>query len=296
VRPRAGGDWTKGREAARASRERLDRLVAGADLVFVAACMGGGTGASGVVAEAARAEGALRIGVATHPFRFEGRVRSETAETGIGELCEHADALIVVPNDRLSQVVDRKTTLQEAFEIANDVLRQGVQGIADLIANPGVIDLDLANVRTSLGGAGEALLGIGHGRGDDRSEDAARQAVASPLLELSIDRARRILFTISAGPDLTVRECERAAEVVRAAGGPGASIVFGAALALRRAVVAPAAQGRRGGGGVAGSRSVRPPERRVARPRRLPRGCCPGARRARRPPRAGRFPDSVGRP
>jgi cell division protein FtsZ len=225
----SGGDWTKGRDAADESRAELTELVKDADMVFITAGMGGGTGtgASGVLAEVAKAEGALTIGVVTRPFRFEGKVRNETAETGIKHLREKVDALIVIPNDRLSQVVDKKTTLEEAFKIADDVLRQGVQGIADLIVNPGVINLDFADVKAIMTDTGEALMGIGFGSGDNRSEDAAKQAVASPLLETSIDGAQGILFNITAGKDITLHECEKAAEIVKASADPAANIIFG---------------------------------------------------------------------
>src|SRR5262252_2891561 len=221
----SGGDWTKGRDAADESRAELTELVKDADMVFITA--GTGTGASGVLAEVAKAEGALTIGVVTRPFRFEGKVRNETAETGIKHLREKVDALIVIPNDRLSQVVDKKTTLEEAFKIADDVLRQGVQGIADLIVNPGVINLDFADVKAIMTDTGEALMGIGFGSGDNRSEDAAKQAVASPLLETSIDGAQGILFNITAGKDITLHECEKAAEIVKASADPAANIIFG---------------------------------------------------------------------
>ena len=225
----SGGDWTKGRDAADESRAELTEMVKDSDMVFITAGMGGGTGtgASGVLAEVAKQEGALTIGVVTPPFRFEGKVRNETAESGIKNLREKVDALIVIPNDRLSQVVDKKTTLEEAFRIADDVLRQGVQGIADLIVNPGVINLDFADVKAIMTDTGEALMGIGFGSGDNRSEDAAKQAVASPLLETSIDGAQGILFNITAGKDITLYECEKAAEIVKASADPNANIIFG---------------------------------------------------------------------
>jgi cell division protein FtsZ len=224
----SGGDWATGRAAAGQSLLQLAEVVRGADLLFIVAGTGGGTGTgvSGVLAEVARAEGALTIGVVTRPFRFEGKVRNETAKTGIKHLREKVDALIVIPNDRLSQVVDKKTTLEEAFKIADDVLRQGVQGIADLIVNPGVVNLDFADVKAIMTDTGEALMSIGFGSGDNRSEDAAKQAVASPLLETSIGGARGVLFNITAGSETRLHECEAAARVVRAAA-PGANVVFG---------------------------------------------------------------------
>src|SRR5437588_2528427 len=225
----SGGDWTKGRDAADESRTELNELVKEADMVFITAGMGGGTGtgASSVIAEVAKAEGALTIGVVTRPFRWEGKVRNENAEEGIKNLRDKVDALIVIPNDRLAQVVDKKTTLEEAFRIADDVLRQGVQGIADLIVNPGVINLDFADVKAIMTDTGEALMGIGFGSGDNRAEDAAKQAVASPLLETSIDGAQGILFNITAGKDITLFECEKAAEIVKASADPGANLIFG---------------------------------------------------------------------
>jgi cell division protein FtsZ len=225
----SGGDWTKGRDAADESRTELNELVKEADMVFITAGMGGGTGtgSSSVIAEVAKLEGALTIGVVTRPFRWEGKVRNENAEEGIKTLRDKVDALIVIPNDRLAQVVDRKTTLEEAFRIADDVLRQGVQGIADLIVNPGVINLDFADVKAVMTETGEALMGIGFGSGDNRAEDAAKQAVASPLLETSIDGAQGILFNITAGKDITLHECEKAAEIVKASADGAANIIFG---------------------------------------------------------------------
>jgi cell division protein FtsZ len=225
----SGGDWTKGRDAADESRAELTELMKDCDMVFITAGMGGGTGtgSSGVIAEVAKAEGALTIGVVTKPFRWEGKVRNATAEEGVKHLKDKVDALIVIPNDRLTQVVDKKTTLEEAFRIADDVLRQGVQGIADLIVNPGVINLDFADVKAVMCDTGECLMGIGFGSGDNRAEDAAKQAVASPLLETSIDGAQGILFNITAGKDVTLYECEKAAEIVKASADPSANIIFG---------------------------------------------------------------------
>jgi cell division protein FtsZ len=225
----SGGDWTKGRDAADESRAELTELVKDSDMVFITAGMGGGTGtgASSVIAEVAKAEGALTIAVVTRPFRWEGKVRNTTADEGIKSLRDKVDALIVIPNDRLAQVVDKKTTLEESFRIADDVLRQGVQGIADLIVNPGVINLDFADVKSVMTDTGEALMGIGFGSGDNRAEDAAKQAVASPLLETSIDGAQGILFNITAGKDITLFECEKAAEIVKASADPGANLIFG---------------------------------------------------------------------
>ncbi len=225
----SGGDWTKGRDAAEESRKELGETVKDSDMVFITAGMGGGTGtgSSAVVAELAKEHGALTIGVVTRPFNWEGKVRNQTAEEGIRSLKEKVDALIVIPNDRLAQVVDHKTTLEDAFRVADDVLRQGVQGIADLITHPGVINLDFADVKAIMQDAGEALMGIGFGTGDSRAEDAAKQAVSSPLLETSIDGARGILFNVTAGRDITLKEIEKAAQIVKASADPTANIIFG---------------------------------------------------------------------
>src|SRR6202163_2970650 len=223
----AGGDWTRGRDAADESRTELSAVVQDSDMVFITAGMGGGTGSAAIVAELAKESGALTIGVVTRPFGFEGRVRNECAEEGIKALRNQVDALIVIPNDRLGQVASSKTTLEEAFRMADDVLRQGVQGISDLVTNPGVIHLDFADVKAIMENAGEALMGIGHGAGDSRAEDAAKQAVSSPLLETSIDGAKGILFNITAGKDITLQEVQKAAEIVRAAAAPSANIIFG---------------------------------------------------------------------
>ncbi len=225
----AGGDWTRGRDAADESRTELGAVVQDSDMVFITAGMGGGTGtgSAAIVAEMAKEAGALTIGVVTRPFGFEGRIRNDTAEEGIKALRGQVDALIVIPNDRLAQVASSKTTLEEAFRMADDVLRQGVQGISDLVTQPGVINLDFADVKAIMENAGEALMGIGHGAGDSRAEDAAKQAVSSPLLETSIDGAKGILFNITAGKDITLQEVQKAAEIVRAAADPGANIIFG---------------------------------------------------------------------
>lgn len=224
----AGGDWETGRAAAAESLPQLAGVVRGADMLFIVAGTGGGTGSgvSGVLAEVARAEGAYTVGVVTRPFRFEGRVRNRTATTGIEHLRERVDVLVVIPNDRLSQIVEGKTTLEEAFRIADDMLRQGVQAIADLIVSPGPFELDLADVRSALVASGACGMGIGFAAGERQAEMAAAAAVASPLLETSIAGARGVLFNISAGRDLRLDECEGAARVVRAAA-PGAKVVFG---------------------------------------------------------------------
>ena len=225
----AGANPDVGRQAAEDHADEIEEVLRGADMVFVTAGEGGGTGTGGapVVARIARSLGALTIGVVTRPFSWEGKVRNTTAEEGIKLLRDKVDALIVIPNDRLAQVVDHKTSLEDAFRIADDVLRQGVQGIADLIVNPGVINLDFADVKAIMLDAGEALMGIGFGSGDNRAEDAAKQAVSSPLLETSIDGARGILFNITAGKDITLHEIQKSAQIVRASADPAANIIFG---------------------------------------------------------------------
>ena len=225
----AGARPEIGRQAIEENRDEVSRTLTNSDLVFITCGMGGGTGtgAAPVVAELAKEAGALTIGVVTRPFSFEGRIRNDTAEEGIKALRGQVDALIVIPNDRLAQVASSKTTLEEAFRMADDVLRQGVQGISDLVTQPGVINLDFADVKAIMENAGEALMGIGHGAGDSRAEDAAKQAVSSPLLETSIDGAKGILFNITAGKDITLMEVQKAAEIVRSAADPNANIIFG---------------------------------------------------------------------
>src|SRR6266571_2107450 len=229
VKVQIGNKVTRGLGAGDESRTELGAVVQDSDMVFITAGMGGGTGtgSASIVAEMAKEAGALTIGVVTRPFGFEGRIRNDTAEEGIKALRGQVDALIVIPNDRLAQVASSKTTLEEAFRMADDVLRQGVQGISDLVTQPGVINLDFADVKAIMENAGEALMGIGHGAGDSRAEDAAKQAVSSPLLETSIDGAKGILFNITAGKDITLQEVQKAAEIVRAAADPGANIIFG---------------------------------------------------------------------
>ncbi|HEX6488217.1 MAG TPA: cell division protein FtsZ [Candidatus Dormibacteraeota bacterium] len=225
----AGGNWTIGRDAAEESRHELTDIVKGADMVFITAGMGGGTGtgSASVIAGLAKEQGSLTIGVVTRPFSFEGPVRARSADEGIQELKGKVDALIVIPNDRLAQVSSAKTTLQEAFRTADDVLRQGVQGISDLIVHAGEINVDFADVRAIMADAGEALMGIGYGAGDNRAEDAAKAAVSSQLLETSIDGARGILFNITSGPDITLAEVQKAAQIVRASADGEANIIMG---------------------------------------------------------------------
>ncbi len=228
----AGADPEVGQRAAEESREEIANALRGADMVFVTAGMGGGTGtgAAPVVAEVAKQLGALTVGVVTRPFTFEGKRRQTQADKGIQNLKGKVDTLITIPNDRLLQVVDRKTSLTEAFRTADDVLRQGVQGISDLIAVPGLINLDFADVRTIMADTGSALMGIGTGRGESRASDAARAAVSSALLETSIEGARGVLLNITGGPDLGLLEVNEAAEIISQAADPEANIIFGAVI------------------------------------------------------------------
>jgi cell division protein FtsZ len=228
----AGSNPVLGREAAIEDADHIKSLLKGSDMVFVAAGSGGGTGtgAAPVVARIAREIGALTVGVVTKPFPFEGVRRSDQAERGVAELAEEVDTLIVIPNSRLLTVLDKKTSMVEAFRFADDVLRQGVQGISDLITLPGLINLDFADVRTIMSEAGTALLGIGMGVGEHRAVDAARHAVESPLLETSVDGARSILLSITGGRDLSLFEVNEAAKAVAEAAHPDANIIFGAML------------------------------------------------------------------
>jgi cell division protein FtsZ len=228
----AGADPEVGRAAAQESRDELKDVLKGADMIFVTAGEGGGTGtgAAPIVAAIGRELDALTVGVVTKPFAFEGRVRAERAEAGINEMREYVDTLIVIENDRLLQVVERKTSVVEAFRLADDVLRQGVQGITDLITVPGLVNLDFADVRTIMRDAGSALMGIGAASGENRAAEAARVAVSSPLLESSIEGATGILLNVTAGPDVGLFEVNEAAEVVTAAADPNANVIFGAVI------------------------------------------------------------------
>jgi cell division protein FtsZ len=226
----SGSDPELGRRAAREEHDRIKAMLRGSDMVFIAAGAGGGTGtgAAPIVAQIARELGALTVGIVTRPFQFEGTRRREQAEAGIAALAEEVDTLIVVPNNRLLSVLDRGVSMVEAFRVADDVLRQGVQGISDLVTLPGLINLDFADVRTIMADAGNALLGIGMGTGDRRAIDAAEQAVASPLLETSMDGARSILLSITGSPDISLWEVNEAAKTVSEAAHPDANIIFGA--------------------------------------------------------------------
>ncbi len=226
----AGGNPSIGAKAAEENAEELYEVLKGSDMVFITAGMGGGTGtgASPIVAQIAREAGALTVGVVTKPFSFEGNKRRIAAEEGIANLKQHVDTLITVPNDRLLQVVDKKMPLSDAFRLADDVLRQGIQGISDLITVPGLINLDFADVKTIMSTAGSALMAIGEASGDTRALDAAHLAIASPLLDIDISGARGVLFNITGGMDLSLFEVNEAAEVISKAAHPEANIIFGA--------------------------------------------------------------------
>jgi cell division protein FtsZ len=228
----AGSDPELGRQAADDHREEVEEVLKGADMVFIATGEGGGTGtgASPVVAEVARSLGALTIGVATRPFGFEGKKRGLQAEAGIAELKDRVDTLIIIPNDRLIQISDEDTPLQDAFRLADEVLLQGVSGITDLITTPGLINLDFADVRTIMTDAGSALMGIGEASGDNRATESARLAVSSPLLEASIEGARGLIINITGGPDLRLLEVSEATDAITSAAHPEANVIFGAAI------------------------------------------------------------------
>ena len=219
-------------EAAQESREEIIKALEGADMVFVTAGMGGGTGtgAAPIVAECAKEVGALTVGVVTKPFAFEGKRRRAAAEKGIEFLTQKVDTIIVIPNDKLLQVVDKKCTITDAFSKADDVLRQGIKGISDLIQIPGLINLDFADVKTIMTEQGEALMGIGVGEGENRAADAAKMAINSPLLETSIDGAKGILLNISGSSDLSIFEVNEAAEIISDAADPDANIIFGSVI------------------------------------------------------------------
>jgi cell division protein FtsZ len=228
----AGADPAVGQSAAQESRDELKEALKGADMVFVTAGEGGGTGtgAAPVVAELAREIGALTVGVVTKPFVFEGRKRAQQSEMGIESLRDRVDTLIVIENDRLLQVVEKKTSVVEAFRMADDILRQGVQGITDLITVPGLVNLDFADVRTIMREAGSALMGIGSASGENRAAEAARMAVSSPLLETTIEGATGILLNITGGPEIGLFEVNEAAEVVTSAADQDANVIFGAVI------------------------------------------------------------------
>jgi cell division protein FtsZ len=228
----AGANPEKGYEAAMETRDELKEALKGADMVFVTAGEGGGTGTGGapVIAEIAQELKALTVGVVTRPFGFEGRKRAEQAQAGIGKLRDHVDTLIIIPNDRLLQVVEKQTSVVDAFRMADEVLRQGVQGITDLITIPGLVNLDFADVRTIMNDAGSALMGIGEAEGENRAAEAARAAVSSPLLEASVAGATGVLLNITGGPDIGLFEVNEAAEVVTSASDLNANVIFGAVI------------------------------------------------------------------
>ncbi len=228
----AGADPSVGEKAAQESAEEIKKALEGADMVFVTIGAGGGTGsgAGHVVAQIAKEMGILVVGFATKPFAFEGEKRRRNADTAIENLRESVDTLIIIPNDRLLQTIDRATPLMEAFKVADDVLRQGVQGISDLITVHGLINLDFADVKAVMSNAGSALMGIGRASGENRAVQAAQQAIDSPLLEVSIDGARGILFNVIGGNDLSMHEINSAAEAITAAADPDANIIFGATI------------------------------------------------------------------
>jgi cell division protein FtsZ len=229
----AGADPGVGEAAAQESRDELKEALKGADMIFVTAGEGGGTGtgAAPIVADLAKEElGALTVGVVTRPFSFEGRRRAEQAQFGIGNLGERVDTLIVIENDRLLQVVEKRTSIVEAFRMADDILRQGVQGITDLITVPGLVNLDFADVRTIMRDAGSALMGIGVASGENRAAEAARSAVSSPLLEASIEGATGILLNVTGGREIGLFEVNEAAEVVTGAADQNANVIFGAVI------------------------------------------------------------------
>jgi cell division protein FtsZ len=227
-----GGDPELGKQAAQESKEKISQLLAETDMVFLTGGMGGGTctGATPIVADLARAQGALTVAVVTKPFAFEGTRRMVVAEEGVEELQDKVDALIVIPNQRLLDSIDKKMTLIEAFRLADNVLGQGVQGISDIITLPGLINRDFADVKTIMKDAGSAFMGIGTGVGENRAQAAARTAISSPLLEISIDGARGILFTVTGGPDLTMAEVEEAAKIISEKADADANIIFGASI------------------------------------------------------------------
>ncbi len=228
----SGGNPETGKKAAEESAEEMYDVLRGADMVFITGGMGGGTGtgACPTVAQISREVGALTIGVVTRPFTFEGSRRIQAAEGGISELKEQADTLIVIPNDRLLQIVDKRANLHEAFNIADDVLRQGVQGISELITVPGLINLDFADVRTIMSEGGAALMAVGNAKGEERAREAAEKAISSELLDITIDGAHGILFNVTGGPDLTLFEVNQAAAIIKETAHPDVNLIFGAVI------------------------------------------------------------------
>lgn len=228
----SGGDPEIGRKAAEESAEELYEVLRGSDMVFVTAGIGGGTGtgAAPIVAQIAREVGALTIGVVTRPFTFEGARRNQNADAGIAKLKEQVDTLIVIPNDRLLQVVEKRSSLNEAFRTADDVLRQGIQGISELITIPGLINLDFADVRTIMSEGGAALMAVGEASGENRAQAAAEAAITSQLLDITIDGARGILFNVTGGPNLSLFEVNTAAAIIKETAHPDVNLIFGAVI------------------------------------------------------------------
>ncbi len=228
----SGGDPEIGRKATEESAEELYEVLKNSDMIFITAGMGGGTGTGGatIVAQIAKDIGALTIGVVTRPFSFEGARRIQSAEAGISKLKEQSDTLIVIPNDRLLQIVDKRASLQQAFRVADDVLRQGVQGISELITVPGLINLDFADVRTIMSEGGAALMAVGTATGEDCARKAAEQAISSQLLDITIDGARGILFNVTGGPDMTLHDVNQAAEIIKNTAHPEVNLIFGAVI------------------------------------------------------------------
>ena len=228
----AGGDPEIGRKSAEESAEDLFNVLKGADMVFVTAGLGGGTGtgAAPVVAQIAKENGALTIGVVTRPFTFEGNKRMQSCETGMTNLKDHADTLIVIPIDRLLQIMDKRASLNDSFKLADEVLRQGIQGISELITVPGLINLDFADVRAIMSEGGAALMAVGKASGEDRARLAAEQAISSQLLDITIDGARGVLFNVTGGPNLTLFEVNQAAALIRETAHPDVNIIFGAVI------------------------------------------------------------------
>ncbi|HMM29296.1 MAG TPA: cell division protein FtsZ [Aggregatilineaceae bacterium] len=280
----AGGNPEIGRKAAEESADELYEVLRGADMVFITSGMGGGTGTGGapVVAQVAKELGSLTIGVVTRPFTFEGARRIQAAEAGIEALKSQVDTLIVIPNDRLLQIVDKRATLQDAFGMADDVLRQGIQGISELITVPGLINLDFADVRTIMSEGGAALMAVGRATGEDRARVAAEEAISSSLLDVTIDGARGILFNVTGGPNMSLFEVNEAAAIIKETSHPDVNLIFGAVIdenmgdEIRITVIATGFEQSR----VATRRPANARERVPAQPQRQPQ---PQQRQPQRP-------------
>ena len=271
----AGGNPDNGKKAAEESADELYEVLKGADMVFITAGLGGGTGtgAAPIIAQVAKEIGALTIGVVTRPFTFEGSKRQQSAENGIAGLKEKADTLIVIPNDRLLQIVDKRASLNEAFHVADDVLRQGIQGISELITVPGLINLDFADVRTIMSEGGAALMAVGKASGEDRARVAAEMAISSQLLDITIDGARGILFNVTGGEGLTLFEVNTAAAIIKETAHPDVNLIFGAVVdptmgdEIRVTVIAT---GFDQSGGVRPITNIRANRNELPTPRRTP--------------------------